>query len=396
MELDPNIARKMCEAGFPESKIAPIKITHDEKYSSLDPYQYIYGKYTTKLPLDLYLKSSNASDPFKRSTRLKLIYYMIQAPSSEGGLNYPVERMLKRNKILSLYPMHDKNSLQTLTTNWLNPWTLPWKQPMNHIKEYFGEKIALYFSFMGQYTIALIIPAIFGIVAQLIVWSTNNWSHPVIPFYSLFISLWTIFFLELWKRKQKDLSLKWGTQYFEEEEPDRPEYKGKQILSYIDGKPTLYFPPHKKNFLLFQSTVVINFLVAIVIGVVSAIYILRFRLYTSIGGNASIVASALNSIQIVIFNMIYNTVATKLTNYENHRTATSYDDSLISKLFIFQFVNSYASFYFLAFIAPYLSRPPQLDDDGPEGDYVGECGASDCMVPLSINLGIIFFYEFNC
>lgn len=89
--------------------------------------------------------------------------------------------------------------------------------------------------------------------------------------------------------------------------------------------------------------------------------------------------------------MIYNTVATKLTNYENHRTVTSYDDSLISKLFIFQFVNSYASFYFLAFIAPYLPRPPQLNDDGPEGNYVGECGASDCMVPLSINLGIIFF-----
>lgn len=213
MELDPKIARKMCEAGFPESKIAPIKITHDEKYSTLDPYEYIYGKYTTKLPQDLYRKSTNASDPFKRSTRLKLIYYMIQASSSEGGLNYPIERMLKRNKILSFYPMHDKNSLEILTTNWLNPWTYPWKQPMNHIKEYFGEKIALYFSFMGTYTMALIIPAIFGIVAQLIVWSTDNWSRksfffvyspnfyvyfsffnifldPVIPFYSLFISLW--------------------------------------------------------------------------------------------------------------------------------------------------------------------------------------------------------------
>jgi hypothetical protein len=70
---------------------------------------------------------------------------------------------------------------------------------------------------------------------------------------------------------------------------------------------------------------------------------------------------------------------------------SEYDDSLITKLFIFQFINSYSSFYFLAFIAPYLSRPPQLSDDGVEGSYVGECGADDCMVPLSINLGIIFF-----
>ena len=63
---------------------------------------------------------------------------------------------------------------------------------------------------------------------------------------------------------------------------------------------------------------------------------------------------------------------------------------MIAKLFVFQFVNSYASFYFLAFIAPYIARPPQLDDDGPEGDYVGECGNADCMVPLSTNLGVIF------
>jgi hypothetical protein len=70
---------------------------------------------------------------------------------------------------------------------------------------------------------------------------------------------------------------------------------------------------------------------------------------------------------------------------------SEYDDSLITKLFVFQFINSYSSFYFLAFIAPYLPRPPQLSDDGVEANYVGECGSDDCMVPLSINLGIIFF-----
>jgi hypothetical protein len=64
-----------------------------------------------------------------------------------------------------------------------------------------------------------------------------------------------------------------------------------------------------KSFLLCQSTAVINTLIVIVVGFVAAIYVLRFRLYMSIGGNASLVASCLNSIQIVIFNMIYNWVA---------------------------------------------------------------------------------------
>jgi hypothetical protein len=131
-----------------------------------------------------------------------------------------------------------------------------------------------------------------------------------------------IVFLELWKRKEKDISLRWGTHSFENEEPDRPEFKGKQITSFINGQPTLFFPDTKKNFLLCQSSTVINLFAALIIGAVTGIYILRFHLYVSIGGHASLVASALNSIQIVIFNMIYKQVAVFLNNYENHRTAT--------------------------------------------------------------------------
>lgn len=87
---------------------------------------------------------------------------------------------------------------------------------------------------------------------------------------------------------------------------------------------------------------------------------------------------------------MYGELATALTNRENHRTDTEYEDSLIAKIFVFQFVNSYTSFYYLAFIAPYLPRPGGLDDDGTEGDYIGDCGYDDCMIPLAINLAIIF------
>ena len=34
---------------------------------------------------------------------------------------------------------------------------------------------------------------------------------------------------------------------------------------------------------------------------------------------------------------------------ENHRTQTAYDDALIIKLFAFQFANSYASCFYIAF-----------------------------------------------
>jgi anoctamin-10/anoctamin-7 len=186
------------------------------------------------------------------------------------------------------------------------------------------------------------------------------------------------------------VGLRWGTVDFEEDEPERPQFHGTIIKSYIDGTDIKYFPPTKKSFLIAQSVTSVASLILLVIGCVTSIYILRFHLYSSIGSNASIVASAINSVQITILNMVYGIVATHLTQRENHRTDTEYEDSLIAKTFVFQFVNSYASFYYLAFIAPYLPRPPQLSDTGVEGGFVGECGFDDCMKPLALNLGIIF------
>ena len=59
-------------------------------------------------------------------------------------------------------------------------------------------------------------------------------------------------------------------------------------------------------------------------------------------------ASVINAVQITILNIVYGKVAVKLTRRENHRTDTEYEDSLIAKIFVFQFVNSYTSFYYLA------------------------------------------------
>jgi hypothetical protein len=88
------------------------------------------------------------------------------------------------------------------------------------------------------------------------------------------------------------------------------------------------------------------------VSVVGSIYYMRFSLEPSIGGTqASTLASVLNTTQIIIFNLIYQAIATKLTDAENHRTDTLYEDSLIVKLFVFQFINSYSSFAYLAFIA---------------------------------------------
>ncbi|KAJ1410908.1 calcium-activated chloride channel-domain-containing protein [Ochromonadaceae sp. CCMP2298] len=147
----------------------------------------------------------------------------------------------------------------------------------------------------------------------------------------------------------------------------------------------LYFPPEEKSDSLAQSATVVCAYMLLVVGVVSSIYVMRFSLQGQIGTLAAVLASVINTVQIVVFNFIYRSVVIKLTDHENPRTDTIYEDSMIVKLFVFQFVNSYASFFFIAFIAGYLTTQDAADDDAK-----GQCGATTCMEPLSINLAIIF------
>jgi hypothetical protein len=44
-------------------------------------------------------------------------------------------------------------------------------------------------------------------------------------------------------------------------------------------------------------------------------------------------------ILIQVLNAVYSLVAIQLTEYENHRTDTEYEDFLIGKTFVFQFIN---------------------------------------------------------
>ena len=57
----------------------------------------------------------------------------------------------------------------------------------------------------------------------------------------------------------------------------------------------------------------------------------------------SIVASTINGTFIAIMNQIYWYVAVKFTDFEHHRTEKQYQNALIRKAFVLQFINSYIS-----------------------------------------------------
>jgi anoctamin-10/anoctamin-7 len=325
------------------------------------------------------IKHATTESLFRSSDRLKLIYSILNC-HHPGGCYLDTVQLIRDKCVLSIYPLHDVVELSYLQSHWLNILEFPWKQDVTKVKNYFGEKIGLYFVFLGFYTTYLYIAALFGVIAWInVAVEDNDPNAPAIPYFAGFMSVWATLVLELWKRKEKRYALRWGMIGFEAQEQNRPAFVGEKRLSSVNGKPTLYFPVLERSLRSLKTSGVIMVSIICVIGVIALIFLIQIAMSdivingTQVGG---IVGSILLAVQIQVLNYYYGELALKLNDYENHRTDTEYEDSLIVKTFLFQFVNSFVSLFYVAFLKPFL-------------EAIDPCTES-CMYDLQTMLATIF------
>jgi len=79
-------------------------------------------------------------------------------------------------------------------------------------------------------------------------------------------------------------------------------------------------------------------------------YVMRLVLTKMAPTIGSIGASVVQSGCIVLFNWVYCKIAVCMVDYENHRTDHEWEDALISRVFVFQFINSYFALFYTAFL----------------------------------------------
>lgn len=88
---------------------------------------------------------------------------------------------------------------------------IPWWVPISSFRDYFGEKIALYFDFLSYYTKQLWYMAIIGTVAQGFMFSRNDALRTfIIVFFAIIIIIWSTVFIEFWKREQVLFAVQYG------------------------------------------------------------------------------------------------------------------------------------------------------------------------------------------
>ncbi|XP_077640529.1 anoctamin-3 isoform X6 [Lonchura striata] len=303
---------------------------------------------------------NNKESFFSNSTRSRIVHHMLQRTKYEDGKSkMGINRLLNNGTYEAAFPPHEgshksrhpikthgaQNHRHLLYERWAR-WGMWYKyQPLDLIRRYFGEKIGLYFAWLGWYTGMLIPAALVGLFVFLYGLFTMDSSQvskeiceanetimcPMCErnctlqklnesciyakvthlfdnggtvFFAIFMAIWATVFLEFWKRRRAVLTYDWDLIDWEDEE-------------------------------------------------------------------------------------VYEKVAYLLTDLEHPRTESEWENSFALKMFLFQFVNLNSSIFYIAFFLGRFAGRPGKYNKLFNRWRLEECHPSGCLIDLCLQMGVI-------
>ncbi|KAF3939710.1 Anoctamin-10 [Dactylella cylindrospora] len=291
-------------------------------------------------------QQSLEKEPLTEGERLRIVYSLITLPNSEGGAGI-TPKQGEWNLVESIFALHDHE----FNKKWLKDWSTKWligPEDLKVIRDRFGEKIAFYFAFIQWYFIALSVPAVIGI-----------FSYLFLPAYSSFFAicncLWSVVFVEYWKRQEIDLAVQWGVRHCSSVQRKRAEFQFEaEATDPVTGEKVRYFPAYRRlvrqliqvPFALFAASCL-----AVIIAAVFSIEIFLVEVYN---GPLKIILKFLPTVLLSVFiptvSAVLTNFATRLTEFENYENQDSYEAALTQKIFILNFITGYFPLFLTAFV----------------------------------------------
>lgn len=293
----------------------------------------------------------------------------------------PLIAVLEHEGIVKqVFPLHVEQGKMDCWRNSYKSWPWSW-EVVDKIRDYYGNKIALYFAWMNHFTIWLVVPACFGVLLHVYNRSNENTmdTSMVAPLFSVFMIVWGALFVQFWKRKCAVLCCKWGNVCHLQMDHPRSDFQGELRLNVVNNRQERYFAHRYRCIRYLESMLVTTILLAVAFVVM--IISLNFQGYihknTILGemivfpmvqqfslpgcifdqqGNGPFpyvlpfIPTIVHSLTILLLNTIYRDIATKLTNWENHKFDQDYENALILKRFIFEAFDCYIALFYLAFL----------------------------------------------
>uniref|UniRef100_A0A672KQC6 Anoctamin n=1 Tax=Sinocyclocheilus grahami TaxID=75366 RepID=A0A672KQC6_SINGR len=326
-------------------------------------------------------------------------------------LSYPFSRE-KMYVILIL-------SLQILYEEWASYSIFYKYQPIGLIRKYFGEKVGLYFAWLGVYTQMLIPAAIVGVIVFLYGCATVEDNIPsmevcdernnitMCPMCDRACSYWKLV-TACGTARASHLFDNAATVFF----AIFMALWGQQLCSPFMFTRTLVAAVHQllclyilragnvkltcKDRMPAYMTIIICVTLAIVFGVVlyrvsimTALHMSSTPTFrTNIRATVKTTAAIINLIIIIIMDEVYGAIARWLTIMEVPKTDKSFEERLIFKTFILKFANAFTPIVYLAFFrGRIIGRPGKYIY--VMGSYrMEECAHAGCLMELCIQLCI--------
>lgn len=420
--------------------IEPFSIPHVPFLSKYRPYDYIYMSYFNDEKIDpLYVHQKNLRHPFNKTLRIKMLLDFLEnqiylddpfnlsaknslvhtntsISNSNGGLknNLSLSLLLRRGIIKEYYSIHEDNLKEDLINDTFRiiPSFNPNDSFYNQIKNinlYFGERISFFLLFLNHFHFWMILPAIAGIVIQVLAIVYKSFTRPELCFFSFFLCFCLIFMLNYWKKVERIYAMKWNQGSIEENSTaklydfnnNRPEFYGVTMKSYINGEEILYFSSFNRALLYFFSYFIIFVYVGMTfVSLFCFIYFVKIQLFRNAHNEIPFhqlqwLLSFLIITNSTVFNYFFKYINNFTTNLENHRLESTYNNVKIIKNLIFSFLNISITLYYYAFMARYIN----IDESITPDNYINECNDGDsCMYPIGIHLLVIvggdMFYYF--
>lgn len=288
-----------------KKNITVTRIVHDDKvffglrapYEMFEDYKYL-------------LKVSDSchwcGDAVTQATRIRIVHFILYHTYINTGEN--LEELLMKDVFETTFCLHERKKQKHLTKKWARWSGLFSGQPVNDIKCYFGEKIALYYLWLGLYTTLLIPAAFLGVVVFLYGLAFFN-TNPLITevcqssiimcprcdkrckawhlsdtctyakvshlfdnegtvAFAMFMAVWATLFLELWKRHRARHVSEWKVYDWCEEE--------EELILEIVNNPHCHPKPFRHSYL--HSTLVlilVTLMLMLIIGLAHALVVFR-------------------------------------------------------------------------------------------------------------------------
>ncbi|XP_047373447.1 anoctamin-5 isoform X2 [Sciurus carolinensis] len=321
--------------------LGPVKLPQDVMFPRPEYFTAQFSRHRQ----ELFLIEDEATF-FPSSSRNRIVYYILsRCPFGieDGKKRFGIERLLTSNTYSSAYPLHDGqywkpaeppntvNERYSLYQNWARFSYFYKEQPLDLIKDYFGEKIGIYFVFLGYYTEMLLIAAVVGLACliygilsmdanessteicdpeiggQMIMcplcdqvcdyWRLNStcltsklshlFDNESTVFFAIFMGIWVTLFLEFWKQRQARLEYEWDLVDFEEEQQQlqlRPEFEAMckhRKMNPVTKEMEPYMPLWNRIPWYFLSGATVTFWMALVVSSMVAVLVYRLSVFAT-------------------------------------------------------------------------------------------------------------------